>query len=210
MKLRVITKICMALAIACGVLFGISVAPLLVAGVLAVFTLICLLIAVLILFAGLFVWLFTAGKTSIFGIGANVASFGTNLFSYIQPVTDFSFTYFTPVVGWIAFGAGALGIVLSVVGLVTAGRSQQSESAAVPAEADAVAPTEEPLQASSGKRKKTKRKKKKTDRGVCIGTLVACIVLAVLAVIAVAVAARFTATAQAVNVSGAHYKFILL
>lgn len=194
MKLRVITKICVAAAITCGVLFGVSVAPLIAAVAMAVFTLVCLFVCLLILIVGGFVWLFSGGKSNIFAPGIKIAEFGLNTYSYIPSITNFSFTYFTPIVGWIAFGVGVAGIILSIIALVTANKAlPQNDAADAPEEAEA--PTVELQQSVAVPERKTfKRKKKKTDRGVCIGALVACIVLAVLALIAVFVAARILAT----------------
>lgn len=192
MKLRVITKISIASAIVCGILFGVSVAPLLAAAAMAVFTLICLLICLVILIAGCFVWLFTVGKTNIFGSGIKVANFGMNTFTYINSVTEFSFTYFTPIVGWVAFGVGIVGIVLCIIALATAGKAvpqaEEVHAADVPATAEEV-----PQTVSDGKRGKLKRKKKRTDKGACVGALVACIVLTALALVAVIAAAKILA-----------------
>lgn len=194
MKLRVITKVCVAAAITCGALFGVSVAPLIAAVAMAVFTLVCLFVCLLILIVGCFVWLFSGGKSNIFAPGIRIAEFGLNTYSYIPSITNFSFTYFTPIVGWIAFGVGVAGITLSIIALVTAnkalpqidavGNSEEFEAQAVEMQQSAAVP----------ERKTFKRKKKKTDRGVCIGALVACIVLAALALIAVFVAAKILAT----------------
>lgn len=194
MKLRVITKICVAAAITCGVLFGVSVAPLIAAVAMAVFTLVCLFVCLLILIVGGFVWLFSGGKSNIFAPGIRIAEFGLNTYSYIPSITNFSFTYFTPIVGWIAFGVGVAGIILSIIALVTANKALPQIDAAENSEEFEALSVEVQQSADAPKRKTFKRKKKKTDRGVCVGALVACIVLAALALIAVFVAARILAT----------------
>lgn len=185
MKLRAITKVSIAFAIACGVLFGISVAPLIAAAAMAVFTLVCMLICLVILIAGCFVWLFTVGKTNIFGSGIKVANFGMGTFSYINSITEFSFTYFTPIVGWVAFGVGIVGIVLCIVALATANK-------ALPQVED-TAPSEEVDGATDAARIKRRKRKKRTDKGACVGALAACVILTALALIAVFVAAKVLA-----------------
>lgn len=193
MKLRLITKFCIALAIVCGILFGLSVVPLIAAVSMAVFTLVCLFICLVILIVGGFVWLFSGGQTVIFGSGTNIAEFGLNTFSYIPTITNFSFTYFTPIVGWIAFGVGVVGMILCIVALVTANKvSLQTEESNLP-EAISVQ-TADLSQTSARQNRKKFKKKKKTDKGACAGALIACIVFAVLGLIAVLVAARILVT----------------
>ena len=190
MRKSLICKLATACAICCGVAFGIAIAPLVVAALLAVVALICLLGCVVIFLAGLFVWLFTIGKSTIFPFARAAANFGLGLFSYVKPVAAFSCNYITPIAGWVAVGVGVLGIVLAAIGIAKA--SKQSAQAVQGEQPFAPEPMQtydaagmmQPAPVSA-----KKAKKPKTEKGACIAALTVCIVFAVLSLIAVLVAA---------------------
>ena len=190
MNKSTICKISSAIAVCCGVLCGIALAPLVLLCLFLLVALVCLLCCALIFMIGIFVWLFSAGQASIFPYGTALANFALGLFRFISPVADFSFTHMTPIVGWVALGAGLLGIIVSAVGISKtkkrlSGREVQ-DTPAMPAETN-----EKPtvfstpiyeMQPIHANRKKTKMKK--TDRSVCVTSLVVCILCSVLAVVA--------------------------
>ena len=189
MKKSAICKLSLAFAICCAVICGIAIAPLVVSAVFAIVAFLCLLACVLIFIAGLFVWLFSFGQSSIFDYASTTADFGLGLFNFITPVAEFSFHYITPIAGWVAFGVGVLGIIFASVGLAKAKKQipqvewqgELPDAPIVTDTAEAI-PTEKPG-------KKQKKKKNKTEKGTCIAALVVSIVFAVVALIAVLVAA---------------------
>lgn len=183
-----ICKISTGFAICCGVLCALAVAPLVVAAGFAIFAFLCLLCCVLVLFAGIFVWLFTVGQANIFHVGTGLANFGTGIFHFIGPVTKFSFAYITPTAGGIALAFGILGIIIASVELYRE-KHQPAEDGTAPESApEAPALPEEPDgQAAPAKKKKTK--KRKTDTQVCVSALIANIILSVIAIVVLIVAA---------------------
>lgn len=179
MKRRIITKISVICAALCGVLCGLSVMPLLVAVGLTLFALVCIVVCAAILLTGVFVWIFSGTQISIFDFGVKIAEFGAKAFEYVLPITRFSFDYFTPFAGWIAFGVGVAGIAVSSAAIAT--------SKSLPQEAE---PIQEEFLSSVTKPKKNKRKMK--DKSVCIATLITCIVFTAAALVAVVIAAKIT------------------
>ena len=191
MKRSVICKLSIAFAVCCGVICGIAIAPLVIAGVLAIAALICLLGCVVIYLVGLFVWLFSFGRASIFGYASSAANFGLGLFSYVTPVAAFSCQYMTPIAGYIAIGAGILGIIFASIGLAEAKKQAPQpqlpeEQSIIPDIYKVAEETEEEQEEPAEKKKKAK--KKKTAKGVCAASLAVSIVFTVLAGIAIIVA----------------------
>lgn len=201
MNRSTISKLSIACAVCCAVICGIAIAPAIMAIILALFALLCLVGCVLILFAGMFVWLFTIGQTNIFGYATSIADFALGMFNFIAPVAKFSFTYITPIGGWIAVGIGVLGIILSSVGISKAKNQPAKievqdnliDAPATRVTADGTfdtpiyVPRQETPTEDTGKKKKTK--KKKTDKGVCVASLTVSIVFTVIALISILVAA---------------------
>lgn len=173
MKKSNLCKLSIACAVCCGVVCGVAVSPLVVVCVLALVALICMLMAALVIIAGFFVWIFSGTKVSIFGYAATIADFAGGLFSHIAPVANFSFRYLTPVAGWIAVALGVLGIVISSVAISKPKKNLPQETTE----------TDQDDQVGTGK----KKKKKRTEKGICKASLIACIVLSLVALIAVIV-----------------------
>ena len=172
-----ICKFSIALAVCCALACGVAIAPLIASVAFAVVAFICLLCCVIILFVGIFVWLFTAGQTSIFPYASKLADFATGLFSFVSPVARFSFDYITPIAGGIALGLGALGLIVSSVGISRAKNSLPSDEI-----------QDEPVYPEETDGKKKKVKKKKTEKGECIASLAVSIVFSVVALIAIIIA----------------------
>ena len=191
MNRSTICKLSIACAVCCGVIGGISIAPVVAAVIFALIAFICLLGCVVVFIAGLFVWLFSFGQANIFNYASILADWGLGLFNFITPVAKFSFTYITPIAGWIAVGIGVLGIILSSVGISKA--KKQAPQAETAIQSDALyAPSypvadDEASDRNTGKKKKVK--KKKTDKGACTASLIVCIVFSVVALLAVLIAA---------------------
>ena len=175
-----LTKFSIALAVICAVICMISIAPLAVAIVFALVTLICLLGCLLILFGGALVWLVTAGQTNIFGYATTLSDFALGLFNFMSPIADFSFHYLTPIAGAVALFVGIVGIIVSAVGISKAkSQSAQVKVDGIPSVTD-LTPT-----ANGGK---NKAKKKKTNKSSCIASLVVCCVFSAVAFLAIIVA----------------------
>ena len=188
MNRSTICKLSIACAVCCGVISGLSIAPLVVAAIFALVAFICLLGCTIIFIVGMFVWLFSVGQANIFGYASTLADFGLGLFNFITPVAKFSFTYITPIAGWIAVGMGVLGIILSSVGISIAKKQQpQTELQGNPLGASYSLSTYGAPGASTDKKQHVK--KKKTNKGACTASLVVCIVFSVVAIIAICLAA---------------------
>ena len=179
-KRSTICKLSIACAVLCGIIGGISVAPIVVSIILAIVAFICLLLCVIVYIFGGIIWLFTIGKVNVFGFASSLSGFGIGLFNFIGPVANFSFNYITPIAGGIALCVGVLGIILSAVGISKANKRQQQNNE-LPAPSTA---SEDGQTADTAK----KKHKKKTEKGVCVASLVVCIVFSVIAAIAIAVA----------------------
>lgn len=188
MKRSAICKLSIACAVFCGIIGGISIAPVVVAAIFALVALICLFGCVIVFIAAIFVWLFSIGQANIFNYASMLADWGLGLFNFIGPVAKFSFTYITPISGWIAIGIGVLGIILSSVGISIAKKqSSQTELQSNSLGANTVTVSDDGTQEADTAKKK-KVKKKKSDKAACTASLVVCIVFSVVAVIAMLVA----------------------
>lgn len=186
MKRSAICKFSIACAVCCGIAGGVAVAPIVVGGVFIVVELLLVLACLVILLGGAFAWLFSAGAVNIFGYGTAIYDFGLGLYHFVIPVSKFTFTYLTPIAGYVALAVGVLGIILSSVEIDRAKKqipkaelqNNVSYEPATPIEADSMAEAPD----------NNKKKHPKTDKRVCVATLVVCIVFALAAIFALIVA----------------------
>lgn len=194
MKRSTLSKLALAFAICCAVVCAIAIAPVVIAAIIAIFTFFCLLCCVVIIIAGLFVWLFTIGQVSIFSYGTAIAEFAIGLFDFITPIAKFSFTYITPIAGGIAIALGVFGIIFASIVIAKANKQitetgNQAESIEEPAPAEeSVLPATASETSEAEPKKKKKAKKQKTEKGSGVASLVISIVFTVVAAIAIVVA----------------------
>ena len=117
MKKNAISKLSIACAVICGIAGAVAITPGVVAIIFALVAIVCALVGILVLIFGALIWLFSVGQVNIFGFALSLFDFCGRIFAFLEPVTNFSCNYITPIAGWVAMGVGFLGIILSSVGI---------------------------------------------------------------------------------------------
>lgn len=117
MKKNAISKLSIACAVICGIAGAVAITPGVVAIVFTLVAMVCAVVAILILFFGAIIWLLSVGQVNIFGFALSLFNFCGWIFAFLEPVTNFSCNYITPIAGGVAIGVGILGIILSSIGI---------------------------------------------------------------------------------------------